>query len=84
MDVVILLLAAAATALATGLGAVPVFLFGARAAAVTPALWGLTVGLMTVASFVGLLAPALDEANPSRLRPASWWVSSSSCSRVPS
>jgi ZIP family zinc transporter len=64
MDVVILLLAAAATALATGLGAVPVFLFGARAAAVTPALWGLTVGLMTVASFVGLLAPALDEGEP--------------------
>jgi len=26
-----------------------------------PALWGLTVGLMTVASIVGLLLPALDE-----------------------
>src|SRR6266540_976421 len=64
MDVVILLLAAAATALATGFGAIPVFLLGARAAAVRPALWGLTVGLMTVASFVGLLAPALDEGEP--------------------
>jgi ZIP family zinc transporter len=64
MDIVILLLAAAATALATGFGAVPVFLFGARAVVVRPALWGLTVGLMTVASFVGLLAPALDEGEP--------------------
>src|SRR6266540_4266181 len=64
MDVLILLLAASATALATGLGAVPVFLLGARAAVVRPALWGLTVGLMTVASFVGLLGPALDEGEP--------------------
>src|SRR6266508_1163540 len=64
MDVLILLLAAVATALATGLGAVPVFLLGARAAVVRPALWGLTVGLMTVASFVGLLEPALDEGEP--------------------
>jgi ZIP family zinc transporter len=64
MDVVILLLAATATALATGIGAVPVFLLGARAAVVRPALWGLTVGLMTVASFVGLLEPALDEGEP--------------------
>jgi ZIP family zinc transporter len=64
MDVVILLLAATATALATGIGAVPVFLLGARAAVVRPALWGLTVGLMTVASFVGLLGPALDEGEP--------------------
>jgi zinc transporter, ZIP family len=63
VDVVILLLAAGATALATGLGAVPIFLFGPRAA-VRPALWGLTVGLMTVASFVGLLEPALDEGEP--------------------
>src|SRR6266545_3498850 len=59
MDVLILLLAASATALATGLGAVPVFLLGARAAVVRPALWGLTVGLMTVASFVGLLGGVL-------------------------
>jgi ZIP family zinc transporter len=64
MDVLILLLAATATALATGFGAVPVFLLGARAAVVRPALWGLTVGLMTVASFVGLLEPALDEGEP--------------------
>jgi ZIP family zinc transporter len=64
MDIVILLLAAGATALATGFGAVPVFFLGARAAAVRPALWGVTVGLMTVASLVGLLEPALDEGEP--------------------
>jgi ZIP family zinc transporter len=64
MDIAILTLAAGATAFVTGLGAVPVFLLGARAAAVTPALWGVTVGLMTVASIVGLLEPALEEGAP--------------------
>ena len=56
-----LALAGAATALATGLGAVPVFLLGERAARLRPFLWGATVGLMGVASIVGLLLPALDE-----------------------
>ena len=54
-------LAGAATAFATGLGAVPVFLLGDRATQLRPLLWGATVGLMTVASVVGLLLPALDE-----------------------
>jgi zinc transporter, ZIP family len=57
-----LALAGAATALATGLGAVPVFLLEQRARALRPVLWGLAAGLMTVASIVGLLEPALDEA----------------------
>ena len=59
------LLAAAGigTALATGLGAVPVFALGARADAVRPLLWGLAAGVMAVASVVGLLAPALDEGS---------------------
>jgi hypothetical protein len=54
-------LAGTATALATGLGAVPVFLLGDRATQLRPFLWGATVALMGVASVVGLLLPALDE-----------------------
>lgn len=61
MDVAVLALAGAATALATGVGAVPVFLLGERASQLRPFLWGTTVGLMGVASVVGLLLPALDE-----------------------
>ena len=61
MDLALLVLAACATALATGLGAVPVFLLGPRAATLRPALWGLAAGLMGVASVVGLLLPALRE-----------------------
>jgi zinc transporter, ZIP family len=63
VDVVVLLLAASGTALATGLGAVPVFLLGADAARFRPALWGLAIGVMGVASIVGLLLPALDEGS---------------------
>jgi hypothetical protein len=44
-EVVILLLAACGTALATGLGAVPVFLLGTRAAALAPALLGFSARL---------------------------------------
>jgi ZIP family zinc transporter len=62
-DVALLAGAATLTALATGLGAVPVFLLGARAEALRPFLWGLAIGLMGVASFVGLLLPALDEGS---------------------
>ena len=60
-DLIVLLLAATATALATGLGAIPVFLLGRRAAALTPFLLGLAAGVMGVASVVGLLVPALEE-----------------------
>ena len=63
-EVVTLLLAGTATAIATGLGAIPVFALGTeRAAALRPALWGLAAGLMGVASVVGLLLPALDEGD---------------------
>ena len=51
------------TALATGLGALPVARLGEHAGTLRPALWGLTVGLMTVASIVGLLIPALEEGS---------------------
>jgi ZIP family zinc transporter len=53
----------AATALATGLGAIPVFFLGQRASNWEPALWGLAAGVMTVASIVGLLLPAIDEGS---------------------
>lgn len=61
MDVLVLLAAGTATALATGIGAVPVFLLGERVAPWRAALWGLAAGLMAVASVVGLLKPALDD-----------------------
>jgi ZIP family zinc transporter len=61
MEVAALALAGSATALATGLGAIPVFLFGRRAERLRPFLWGTAVGLMGVASIVGLLLPAIDE-----------------------
>lgn len=61
MDVVLLIIAASATALATGLGAVPVFFLGSRAELLRPVLLGTAIGAMTVASLIGLLKPALDE-----------------------
>jgi ZIP family zinc transporter len=64
VDIAVLALAGTATALATGLGAIPVWRLGAHAEQLRPALWGLTVGLMGVASIVGLLLPALDEGAP--------------------
>jgi zinc transporter, ZIP family len=63
VEVAALALAGSGTALATGLGALPVSRLGARAETLRPALWGLTVGLMTVASVAGLLLPALDEGS---------------------
>lgn len=61
MDIIVLVLAATATAFATGLGAIPVFLLGNRMAGLRPLLLGTTVGLMSVAAVVGLLRPALQE-----------------------
>jgi ZIP family zinc transporter len=63
LDLLVLLLAASATALATGLGAIPVFLLGERAARLTPFLLGLAAGVMGVASVVGLLVPAAEEGS---------------------
>lgn len=64
MDVAVLALAGTGTAFATGFGAIPVSRLGSRAEQLRPALWGLTVGLMSVASVLGLLLPALDEGSP--------------------
>lgn len=62
-DLLVLFLAACATALATGLGAIPVWLLGQRAAALTPFLLGVAAGVMGVASVVGLLVPAAEEGS---------------------
>jgi ZIP family zinc transporter len=64
MELAVLALAGSATALATGIGALPVSRLGVHADAVRPALWGLTVGVMTVASITGLLLPAWQEGSP--------------------
>jgi ZIP family zinc transporter len=61
VDIVLLIAAASATALATGLGAVPVFFLGSRAELLVPILLGSAIGAMTVASLLGLLKPALEE-----------------------
>jgi ZIP family zinc transporter len=62
-DVVLLLLAASGTALATGIGAVPVFFLGDRAAQLAPLLLGFAAGVMGVASVAGLLIPAGEEGS---------------------
>jgi ZIP family zinc transporter len=62
-DVLVLLLAASATALATGIGAIPVFLFGTRTERLTPALLGFAAGVMGVAAIAGLLIPANEEGS---------------------
>jgi ZIP family zinc transporter len=62
-DVVVLVVAACGTALATGLGALPVFFLGDRAAQLTPLLLGFAAGVMGVASIAGLLIPATEEGS---------------------
>lgn len=62
-ELVLLFLAACATALATGLGAIPVFLLGARARSLTSALLAFAAGVMAVAAVVGLLIPAGEEGS---------------------
>jgi zinc transporter, ZIP family len=63
MPELLLLLAACATTLATGLGAIPVFLLGSRAKGLTPLLLGFAAGVMGVAAVVGLLIPASEEGS---------------------
>jgi zinc transporter, ZIP family len=62
-DVIVLLLAASATALATGIGAIPVFLFGQHTERLTPLLLGFAAGVMGVAAIAGLLIPASEEGS---------------------
>src|SRR5690349_2412380 len=62
-DLLVLFLAACGTALATGLGAIPVWFLGQRAAALTPFLLGIAAGVMGIASIFGLLIPAAEEGS---------------------
>lgn len=62
-DLVLLFAVGWATALATGVGAIPVFFLGERAAIWEPALTGFAAGLMAVASVVGLLIPAVEDGS---------------------
>lgn len=66
-EALILLLAAAGTALATGLGAIPVFLLGSRARELTPFLLGFASGVMAVAAVAGLMIPAAEEGSVAAL-----------------
>jgi ZIP family zinc transporter len=63
-DWIVLFLAGTATALACGLGAIPVFMLGPRVKEYRPLLWGLAAGLMAVAAIVGLIVPGLDQGTP--------------------
>jgi len=60
----VLFLIASATAVATGLGAIPVVLLGDRAGGWQPMTAGLTAGLMTAAAVIGLLLPAWRRGTP--------------------
>ena len=62
-DILILFLVGSATALATGLGAIPVFLLEERAAAYSAAFTGFAAGLMGFASVRGLLIPAFEDGD---------------------
>src|SRR5947208_9767907 len=64
IDALLLTLIAAGTALATGIGALPVALAGERASAAQPLLSGVAAGVMAVAAIVGLLAPAFRHGDP--------------------
>src|SRR3954470_15582934 len=66
MDLFVVILAGFATALATGLGAVPVFLLGERAERLRRPLTALAAVVMAVAS-IGLLVPALGETGPAEV-----------------
>lgn len=58
-----LFLLATGTALATGVGALPVYWLGARAQRLRPAMWGIVVGVMGVASVQGLILPGLEQSD---------------------
>jgi zinc transporter, ZIP family len=87
VDLLVLFVAATATAVVTGLGAIPVFFLGERAETLRPWLLGFAGGVMAVASVVGLLLPAVDEGAVSDailgstlgvvfLLASRWWIES--------
>ena len=62
-----LILAASATAVATGVGVIPVALLGERAVSLRPFLLGIAAGVMAVASVIGLIVPGLDDGTPTEV-----------------
>ena len=62
-EIVVLLLAATGTALATGIGVLPVTFLGTRTERLTPALLGFAAGVMGVAAVAGLSIPAFEEGS---------------------
>lgn len=62
-EIVVLTVVAAGTALATGLGALPVLWLGTRVEAAAPAVWGAAGGVMAVAAVLGLLVPAVQDGS---------------------
>ena len=58
-----LILAATGTAVATGLGVIPVALMGARAETLRPFLLAVSAGVMIVAAALGLIRPALERGS---------------------
>jgi zinc transporter, ZIP family len=81
-DALLLTAIAAGTALATGLGALPVLALGAhRARAAQGMLNGIAAGVMAVAATVGLLAPALQHGRTVSVLLAAAAGPSRSCSR---
>ena len=84
-DVVLLLLAASGTALATGLGGIPVFVLEEGAARLTPLLLGFAAGVMGVAAISGLLIRATEEGSAAEVcaglaagSPFWWWCAGDS------
>lgn len=64
MDLLVLTAAGLLTAVATGVGVLPVWWLGDRAAVLQQALEGVVAGVMVVAAVIGLLLPAFDEGQP--------------------
>src|SRR3954471_10140915 len=67
MDVLWVALIGAGTALATGLGVLPVWALGEGAARYRAALEGVAAGGVGVAGVVGLLLPAADNGSPAEV-----------------
>ena len=63
MDALLLFVAASGTAVATGIGAIPVSCSEPRPGGCGLCSLGVAIGVMAVASVVGLLLPALDEGS---------------------
>lgn len=59
--------AATLTAIATGVGVIPVAVLGERAVALRPFLLGVAAGVMAVASVIGLIVPGLDDGTPTEV-----------------